>query len=388
MGTWGVPQPHLSLGTIVEMKFPAVDPIPIPAPIWLIKLLSYVTLALHFAAVMILVGSLLLVCVHNFRGKLKKDADLLSASFVIARRLPVLMTFVINLGVPPLLFAQVLYGRAIYSSSVLIGVMWFSVILLLMLDYWLLYRLSGAIEGGRSGWQLALIALLVTMGIGQIYTMNMTLMLRPEVWRDMYLQSPSGLQGPGNDPTMMPRWLFVMAGGLVFGGLWALMLSNMKHIGEAVPRILRRSGGALAATGALAQLFFAYRTLQAQPQAVLDGIKGSVVHSTGGYLFAVAIVLTLLLVALQWATAKSNVLLAVIGLLAGFLSAAGAVVYRDGIRDFTLKAKGFDVWQRTEFSNWSVLGLFLLLFVVMLGVIVWLLLVMKRASAPKEQVSL
>ncbi len=28
------------------------------------------------------------------------------------------MTYVINLGVPPLLFAQVLYGRAIYTSSV------------------------------------------------------------------------------------------------------------------------------------------------------------------------------------------------------------------------------------------------------------------------------
>ena len=36
-------------------------------------------------------------------------------------RLTVVMTFVINLGVPPLLFAQVLYGRALYTSSVLIG---------------------------------------------------------------------------------------------------------------------------------------------------------------------------------------------------------------------------------------------------------------------------
>lgn len=369
------------------MNYPAVDPIPIPAPIWLLKLLSYVTLALHFAAVMILVGSLILVIYHNLRGRTKKNADLLSASFVIARRLPVLMTFVINLGVPPLLFAQVLYGRAIYSSSVLIGAMWFSVILLLMLDYWLLYRLSSAIELGKPGWPIASLAFLVTLGVGQIYTMNMTLMLRPEVWKDLYLQNPSVLQGPGSDPTMMPRWLFVMAGGLVFGGLWALMLSNMKHIGEAVPRILRRSGGAMAAAGALAQLLFAYQTVQAQKPEVLEGIKGSIVHTSGGYLFAVGIVLAAVLVAIQGLTAKSSVFLAVVGLLAGILSAAGAVVYRDGIRDFTLKAKGFDVWNRTEFSNWSVIALFLLLFVVMLAVVVWLLLVMKRASVPKEQVA-
>ena len=42
----------------------------------------------------------------------------------LARRLTVVMTFVINLAVPPLLFAQVLYGRALYTSSVLIGLYW------------------------------------------------------------------------------------------------------------------------------------------------------------------------------------------------------------------------------------------------------------------------
>ena len=39
--------------------FPAVDPIPLPAPIWLMKALHIVTLALHFIAVEILLGSLL-----------------------------------------------------------------------------------------------------------------------------------------------------------------------------------------------------------------------------------------------------------------------------------------------------------------------------------------
>ena len=34
------------MGTI--SSFPAVDPIPIPAPIWLVKLLHIVTLSLHF----------------------------------------------------------------------------------------------------------------------------------------------------------------------------------------------------------------------------------------------------------------------------------------------------------------------------------------------------
>ena len=40
--------------------YPAVDPIPLPAPVWLLKLLHVVTLALHFVAVEMLLGGLLL----------------------------------------------------------------------------------------------------------------------------------------------------------------------------------------------------------------------------------------------------------------------------------------------------------------------------------------
>jgi hypothetical protein len=67
-------------------------------------------------------------------------------------RLTVVMTFVINLAVPPLLFAQVLYGRALYTSSVLIGLYWISIIGLLMLAYWLLYQFSARLEAGKSAW--------------------------------------------------------------------------------------------------------------------------------------------------------------------------------------------------------------------------------------------
>jgi len=40
--------------------FPQVDPIPLPAPVWLLKLLHVVTLSLHFVAVEMLLGGLLL----------------------------------------------------------------------------------------------------------------------------------------------------------------------------------------------------------------------------------------------------------------------------------------------------------------------------------------
>ena len=40
------------------------------------------------------------------------------------------------------------------------------------------------------------------------------------------------------------------------------------------------------------------------------------------------------------------------------------------------------------YANWSVLIVFLLLFVIMLGIIFWLLQVMRRAAAPKEEIAL
>ncbi len=119
--------------------FPAVDPIPLPAPIWLFKLLHIVTLALHFVAVEMLLGGLLLaVLLSLFRN----SPHALTTASALARRLTIVMTFVINLGVPPLLFAQVLYGRALYTSSVLIGLYWISIIAILTFSYCLLYRFT------------------------------------------------------------------------------------------------------------------------------------------------------------------------------------------------------------------------------------------------------
>lgn len=369
------------------MQFPAIDPIPIPAPIWLMKLLSLVTMALHFSAVMILVGSLVLVTYYNLRGMLKKDNSMLSASFVLARRMPGTMTWVINLGVPPLLFAQVLYGRAIYTSSVLIGVMWFSVILLVMLDYWLLYRVNHAIETNKAAWWISGLALLVTLGVGQIYAMNMTLMLRPEVWQEMYRNSASGLQGVHGDPTMMPRWLFVMSGGLVFGGAWALLLSKMNHITDEVKSILSK-GGYATVLGILLQVIFAFRVVQNQPADVMQSLGSNQLATMSSYAFLGAGALAAVIALLASLKPTMPTIVPIGSLLMAFVATAAAGIYRDGIRDATLMSKGYDVWKRTENSNWLVIGLFLLLFVLMLGVIVWLLGVMRKASPPQEQVPL
>ena len=152
-------------------SFPAVDPIPLPAPVWLFKALHILTLALHFVSVELLLGGLLIATWLNFWGASQRrhpDAPMrLNAAGAMARRLPVVMTYVINLGVPPLLFAQVLYGRALYTSSVLIGIYWISVIFLLMACYWLLYRFASGAEAGQSVWWKGLLSWLLAGAIAR-----------------------------------------------------------------------------------------------------------------------------------------------------------------------------------------------------------------------------
>jgi hypothetical protein len=77
-------------------------------------------------------------------------------------------------------------------------------------------------------------------------------------------------------------------------------------------------------------------------------------------------------------------LLAWSAVLLGVLVEITFTVYRDGVRDLTLLSKGYDVWDRVVVTNWSVVGLFLVLFVAGLGVVGWLISVVARAQKSME----
>lgn len=351
------------------------------------KALSLVTLSLHFVAVMLFIGSLGAAIFFNFTGHRSGDQQRLTASQVLANRLPVTMTFLINLGVPPLLFAQVLYGRAIYTSSVLIAVSWISIIFLLFLAYWLVYKMQDAIREGRRAAWIGLLSLLVVMGIGRIYSLNMTLMLKPEVWQQMYSANPQGLGVPPIDPTITPRWMFVMTGGFIVGGLWLMLLANMTHLPDKVRVLFKKTGAIMPLIGAIPQVFFGFRTFALQSSEVQSNLLNTPIHRVSVLIYLAA-VLVVGLICLRQLTANPSRGLAITGIVFAFLSAVASVVYRDGIRDFVLSGKGYNVWDRAEASNWSVIGLFLLLFVAMLGIIGWLLLVVRQSTPPEEQVAL
>ncbi|MDR3736505.1 MAG: hypothetical protein P4L10_13345 [Acidobacteriaceae bacterium] len=361
--------------------FPAVDPIPLPAPIWLFKALHIVTLSLHFVAMQIMVGGLLIAVLLSLLGRSQPAQTAASA---IARRLTIVMTYVINLGVPPLLFAQVLYGRAIYTSSVAIGLRWIAVVPALILAYWLLYRFAAGLEAGKKVWWMGLVAWFVIGTIAHVYSTNMTLMLRPEVWQQMYSASALGAHLPPTDPTTIPRFLFILISGFVAAGLWMVYLGGRKTFSPADGKFLSGLGGRITAVAVIAQIAEAFVVYHAQPAVVQAGLHSHILYKMSG-LGWLALSAVLFLFAAVAAFAKPiSAFISWLAVLLGVLPIALMTIYRDGIRDLTLLSKGYDVWQRAVVTNWSVVGIFLAVFVAGLITVGWLISVVARATRVME----
>ncbi len=370
--------------------FPAVDPIPLPAPVWLFKALHVVTLSLHFVALEMLLGGLLIAVWLNFSGKKQGDPLLrtrMNASASLANRLPVVMTYVINLGVPPLLFAQVLYGRALYTSSVLIGVYWIGVIFLLTLCYWLLYRFAAACAEARSGWWLGAASWLIAGVIAKIYSANMTLMLRPEVWQGMYAQDALGSHLPTGDPTLLFRWLFMLTGGFVAAGIWMIWLAGRKSLEADCRTYLSSLGGRVAIAGALLQAVLAYLVWNNQTEVVRAAVSKHTLTASAGYAWIAMMVVVLGVGGVAAIRKLTTPVFSAAATAVGIVTIMAMTLFRDGLRDMTLLSKGFDVWERKLQTNWSVVIIFLVTFVIGLVFAGWLISVVIRARPVKEKVA-
>lgn len=351
---------------------PALDPIPLPAPVWLFKLLHVVTLALHFGAVHLMVGGLFFATLWSFIGHRRKDPLLIDAANATSRRLPVVMAYVVNLGIPPLLFAQVLYGRALYTSSVLIGVYWLSVVFLVMFAYFLLYMMAKRAEGSKAfGW-IGLFAIIAVMKVGYIYSTNMTLMLRPEEWTELYRTNPLGTHLAAG-PATLPRWAYMMIGSLGACGIGFLLLGIHNKVEEATRVFLTRWGGRFLAGFTAVQLLMGIVVFRIQPEAVRGAMMDSGYYLTVTALWALtalALIGAGVLASKQsaapawpWAAAAGG---------AGLVNILSMAAFRDGIRDVTLLQNGYDVWARAVSTNWLTVGLFLLLFVGVIVSMAWL----------------
>ena len=370
------------------LPFPSPDPIPLPAPVLLFKLLHGTVLTLHFITVQWVLGWILIGAAWNFWGRSRKNTTMVESSAKLADSLPVLMTYLINFGIPPLLFTQVLYGNFLYTSSVLIGAWWISVVLLVILIYSTLYIGGERAAKAKAWWGFGIIALLIGVAIAKIYSTNMTLMLHPGVWTEMFRAHPSGTALPPHDVTVIPRWLFMLSGSFTMGGLTLIAAGIWQRNTAAMKAFMVLQGGWIATAGAALQLAAASQVYLTQPSTVISKLAENAFYhylpSVWIGLVAIIAVLGLLAAARR---GKATGWLATAAAVCGLLETAVLVIYRDGIRDMTLLASGYKVWDLKVVANWPIVSLFLIVFVAGLLMLGWMIFIAYKAKPNPEKVA-
>lgn len=188
------------------------------------QFLLLLTLPLHLLAMNAMVGSLAIGLVQHLKGGEVQSR----LAYRIAVVLPLIVATVVNLGVAPFLFVQVLYGQFNYASSILMGTYWILIIPMLIIAYYgaYIYDFKFA-QLGRIGILVGLVSLAIFFVIGAFFTNNMLLMTLPARFGE-YFANMGGTLLIMDHPEYIPRYLHMMLGALAVGGLYVAVLGRFK----------------------------------------------------------------------------------------------------------------------------------------------------------------
>ena len=195
---------------------PAPDPLGYPLPDLPIRLLGYLTLALHLTAVQFTLGAAFLYVWNRARGVPGHDR----CTRFLGAALPLGVSYLITFGIPPLLFVQVIYGQQFYSSSVLMGLVWMHVIACLILAYlgFYVHKLTRDKHPKLQPYLIG-VCLILLLCVGLIYVNNLTLSMSPQKWLALYSLRPGGTVFFHGDDTVLPRLFIVISPSLCVAGL-------------------------------------------------------------------------------------------------------------------------------------------------------------------------
>ncbi len=183
------------------------------APLWLITVLHWVTLTVHFVAMNFVVGGI----VALLWGKISNRwEDAAVKQFV--KLLPSATAAAVTFGVAPLLFLQLVYHRQAYSASIVSAWHWLLILLGAMLAYYLLYAASfGKGPGSRKRLFLTL-AFAALLYVSWVFSSVFSMAEQPELIRTLYASDQSGLAVNTSVSEWLLRWLHMLTGAITVGG--------------------------------------------------------------------------------------------------------------------------------------------------------------------------
>lgn len=257
----------------------------ITGPWWFFDLLLVGAFAAHILLVNVALGGTLLALFSPGRSR--------AVAVDLAGRLPIAVAAAVNLAIPPLLFATVLYGQYLYTAAILSAVPWLSLFLVVMSAYALLYVFapraarpgSGLVAAGAAALLLAASLILVNVSL---------LSVRPELWKTA-IDQPGGLVLSVGDMTFLPRWLHFVTATLAVGGLsLALFSSKAAHSrAEAADRVRLGLRWFLIAT--LVQIPVGLWFLLSLPRGVMERFFGGDALATLAFLLGLGLAAAALL---------------------------------------------------------------------------------------------
>ena len=370
---------HLISTTIAQVPMPTPDPLGYPVPAILLQILAYFTLSLHFIALNFTLGGLM----YLIWMKVRKSDD---GQVFLSASLPLGFSYLVTLGIPPLLFVQVMYGQMFYSSSVIIGAFWILVVPLLILAYGMLY-LNKMKKEAKPATRLIIlgIALLTMLTVGFIYVNNLTLSMTPDAWMAKYAANPAGGQLNHEEPTLFARYALFMSPTLVVAGA-ALVLAGVlrsKWRGDDSGKAIYDLGMKGHLIGRVATAAAAGALISTLPEAHFENLMAG--H---GKLFLIlGVVLAVLATALIVVAAKKKAaVFGIIGIVLMVLEAIMFITVRDFLRQIYV-AEHFTFEDVPVFEQWGMVGIFVASMVAGLALLIVLTVKVSKTAIAKYRES-
>jgi len=348
---------------------PAVDAAGLPGPVWLFQVLLVFTFFLHLLFVNITLGGSLLAWVAHLRsgGSASDPRGALAARLTAVNGYGISLT--ITTGVAPLLFIQTLYQQYFYSGTILVGGLWFGLLVLLLVGYYTayLYKFRGAPAVGRGGGLWIGVSALSFLAIATIHVVVHLVHVQPAQWAAFEADPWVVLA----DPTFVPRLLHFVLAGLGFAAVimvWWSVRAVERGADRQLEGAIARFGWTWALWTTVLQVVDGFVLLFVLPQPVLSGLM------KGGAVTMVPLTLAILgAVGLLVMMARVSDPLAAKGTVTGTLGAMVLVigvmtVTRHQIRVLYL-APTTDLGAFTVASQWLNIGLFVLLLVAALATV-------------------
>ena len=384
---------------------PLADPLPQPAPAWLLWALLQLTFFLHLLAMNVVLGGSVLALHWRMSRRPGDAAQRAAVTGAFAKALPVAVAAAVTLGVAPLLFVQVLYGRLFLTSSVLMAWWWLAVVPLVIFAYYGAYllafrgpdrpsagrlgqghepvpaaSLAGASHGPRARTVASLVALLF-LAVAFLYTSNVTRSLRPDTFVEAYRASGQGLTLNLADATLLPRYLHMLFGAVAVAAIAVAVYGLFRR--EREPEMASwamRKGTVFFGIATAINIFVGMWFLLAQPKEILLRLVGA--DTWAMTLLALGILLGIAaggfaLLALG-ARDAARATKAQVGILLPTLVVM--VLLRDKVRQLVLRDAGFEHPGWVE-PQWGPLAAFALLLVAAVVTIAWMARALARGSA-------